>query len=99
MGTAPGPAEDAAPVQVVCATAGLLLVVPADTAILEAVRRAGLDVPVACGDGGCGACETRVLEGTPDHRDGLLTAEERAVGETMMICVSRSATPRLVLDL
>jgi ferredoxin len=99
VGTAPGPAEDAAPVQVVCATAGLWLVVPPDTAILEAVRRAGLDVPVACGDGGCGACETRVLEGTPDHRDGLLSAEERAVGETMMICVSRSATPRLVLDL
>ncbi len=99
MSTAPGPAEDVASFQVLCAAAGLVLVVPADTAILEAVRRAGLDVPAACGDGGCGACETRVLEGTPDHRDGLLTAEERAVGETMMICVSRSATPLLVLDL
>jgi len=47
----------------------------------------------------CGACETRVLEGKPDHRDAVLTGEERAFGETMMICVSRARTPWLVLDL
>ena len=47
----------------------------------------------------CGACETRVLEGRPDNRDGVLTVEERAFGETMMICVSRATTPSLVLDL
>jgi len=85
--------------EVRCATAGLTLLVPAGTSILEAVRRAGLEVPDACSDGGCGACETRVLGGEPDHRDGLLTGEERAVGETLMICVSRARTPRLVLDL
>jgi ferredoxin len=73
--------------------------VPPDTSILEAVRRAGLEVPEACADGLCGACETRVLEGRPDHRDGVLTGEERAYGETMMICVSRATPPWLVLDL
>ena len=82
-----------------CAAAGIALVVPADTSILEAVRRAGLEVPGRVPDGRCGACETRVLEGEPDHRDGILTGEERAFGETMMICVSRARTPRLVLDL
>jgi ferredoxin len=82
-----------------CAAAGIALVVSPDTSILDAVRRAGLEVPAACGDGRCGACETRVLEGEPDHRDGVLTGEERASGETMMICVSRATTPRLVLDL
>jgi ferredoxin len=96
---APEPAPDVTPLQVVCAAAGIVLAVPADTSILEAVRRTGLEVPSACADGRCGACETRVYEGEPDHRDGVLTGEERLVGETMMICVSRATTRRLVLDL
>ena len=99
MAAAHEPAGDVPPLQVVCAAAGIALVVPPDTSILEAVRRAGLEVPSACGDGRCGACETRVFEGVPDHRDGILTGEERAFGETMMICVSRATTPWLVLDL
>ena len=90
---------DTAPVQVVCETAGILLLVPPGMSILQAVRTAGLEVAPACGDGLCGSCETRVLDGEPDHRDALLTPAERAFGETMMICVSRSRTPRLVLDL
>ena len=88
-----------ASLQVVCETAGRVLEVPADTSILQAVRDAGLDVTPPCADGLCGTCETRVLEGRPDHRDALLTAEERAFGDTMLICVSRARTPRLVLDL
>ena len=99
MTAAPVPAGDVGPLHVVCAAAGVALAVPAGASILEAVRAAGLEVPAACPDGGCGVCETRVLEGTPEHRDGLLTAEERAFGETMMICVSRAATSWLVLDL
>jgi vanillate O-demethylase ferredoxin subunit len=35
----------------------------------------------------------------PDHRDAILTPEERAAGRTMMICVSGAKTGRLVLDL
>jgi ferredoxin len=85
--------------EVVCAAAGMTLVVPPDTSILDAVRGAGLAVPVPCVDARCGACETRVLEGVPDHRDGILTREERMFGETMMICVSRATPPWLVLDL
>jgi ferredoxin len=96
---APRPDADPRPVQVVCETAGMVLVVPPGVTILEAVRDAGLDVTPPCLDGQCGRCETQVLDGEPDHRDRLLTAEERASGDTMMICVSRSRTPRLVLDL
>lgn len=99
MTAAPEPVSDVEPLHVVCAAAGLSLVVPPCTSILQAVRAAGLEVPAACSDGRCGECETRVLEGTPEHRDGVLTVEERAFGETMMICVSRAATSRLVLDL
>jgi ferredoxin len=90
---------DAPTVQVVCETAGRVLLVPAGASILEAVRDAGLAVTPACADGLCGACETRILDGEPEHRDALLTAEERASGDTMLICVSGARTPRLVLDL
>ncbi|WP_369256890.1 2Fe-2S iron-sulfur cluster-binding protein [Geodermatophilus amargosae] len=99
MTAAPEPAGDPGRIDVVCAAAGTALAVPPGTSILAAVRRAGLEVPAACPDASCGMCETRVLEGRPDHRDGVLTAEERASGETMMICVSRATTARLVLDL
>ena len=105
MGVVPTPDQPPAaerrvgPLQVVCATAGVTLVVPSGTSILDAVRNAGLEVPPACPGGRCGSCETRVLEGCPDHRDGVLTAEERALGDTMMICVSRARDQRLVLDL
>lgn len=53
----------------------------------------------SCREGTCGTCETDVLGGRPDHRDSLLTEDERAAGDTMLICVSRSCEPRLVLDL
>ena len=72
---------------------------PPDWSILRALQDAGLPVLFSCSEGTCGSCETAVLDGIPDHRDSVLTAAERAAADTMMICVSRSATPRLVLDL
>jgi ferredoxin len=96
---APERAGDVDLLTVVCAAAAITLVVPPDTSILDAVRGTGLEVPSACADARCGVCETRVFEGEPDHRDGVLTGEERAVGETMMICVSRAKGAWLVLDL
>ncbi len=86
-------------VLVVCAAAGLDLVVPPGASILAALHDAGLPVPGPCRDGSCGACETRVLDGEPDHRDSVLSDEERSSGETMMICVSGARGDRLVLDL
>lgn len=78
---------------------GVTLNVDAGTSVLEAAENAGLAVASSCRDGICGSCETRVLAGTPDHRDFLLSEAERATGETMMLCVSRCASDRLVLDL
>jgi ferredoxin len=93
------PVPDLGVLEVVCAAAGIVLPVASGTSILEAVREAGLQVPSPCGDGRCGACETRVLDGEPVHRDGVLSAEERESGETMMICVSGAQGARVVLDL
>jgi ferredoxin-NADP reductase len=81
------------------AQTGKVLTVPADRSILEVVETADVHVLSSCQEGTCGTCETTVLAGTPDHRDSLLTEEEQAEGGTMMICVSRSHSPRLVLDL
>ncbi|MFE7767515.1 PDR/VanB family oxidoreductase [Streptomyces sp. NPDC057438] len=78
---------------------GLTLTVPPDRSVLETLEEAGVAVDFSCREGTCGTCETDVLDGEPEHRDSLLTEEERAAGETMLICVSRACGPRLVLDL
>ncbi|SDZ28045.1 Ferredoxin-NADP reductase [Micromonospora pattaloongensis] len=85
--------------EVVCERSGLTVTVTPEQSILRAVEDAGIDVLSSCTEGICGTCETTVLEGEPDHRDSLLTDDEKAAGDTMMICVSRCRGPRLVLDL
>lgn len=66
--------------------------------ILASLQAAGVAVPSSCQQGVCGACEMRVLSGTPDHRDLVLSDAEKAGGSTMMICCSGSLTAELVLD-
>ena len=73
--------------------------VPPGQTILEALRARGLEVQSSCEQGICGSCETRVLAGEPDHRDMLLSDEEKATNEVMMICCSGSRSAVLVLDL
>jgi tetrachlorobenzoquinone reductase len=75
------------------------LQIPPGKSILQAVREAGIQVPHSCEEGVCGACETRVVSGIPDHRDTILTEQERKENATMMICCSGSKSPRLVLDI
>jgi ferredoxin-NADP reductase len=78
---------------------GRRIAVAATESIIEALAREGVDVTSSCCDGVCATCEQRVLDGLPDHRDAVLSPEEREANETMMICVSRSRTPTLTLDL
>ncbi|MFG1677537.1 PDR/VanB family oxidoreductase [Micromonospora sp. NPDC049282] len=85
--------------EVELALSGRTVTVPPGTPILRAVEEAGVPVLSSCREGTCGTCETPVLAGVPEHRDSLLTEQERAAGDTMMICVSRARTPRLVLEL
>ena len=73
--------------------------IPADKSILSTLLDAGIDVPYSCEQGVCGACETRVIEGVPDHRDLVLGDGEKAANKTMMICCSRSKSDRLVLEI
>ncbi|WP_406443356.1 PDR/VanB family oxidoreductase [Streptomyces sp. NBC_00631] len=85
--------------EVVLAQSGRTLAVAPGVSVLDTVRAAGVEVLYSCTEGTCGTCETDVLEGEPDHRDSVLSEEERAAGETMLICVSRCRGARLVLDL
>lgn len=90
---------EAASFEVELARSRRTLTVEPDRSILETVEEAGVQVLSSCREGTCGTCETDVLEGTPEHRDSLLTPEERAAGDVMFICVSRCRSGRLVLDL
>jgi vanillate O-demethylase ferredoxin subunit len=85
--------------KVVLAKSGKEFNVPPGKTILDTLLDAGLDIPYSCMEGVCGTCETKVLEGTPDHRDLILTEEEHAAGKSMMICCSGSKSETLVLDL
>ena len=93
---APGALES---FEVVCQRSGITVTVPADRSVFEVLEDAGVSVLGSCLEGICGTCEAAVIEGTPDHRDSVLSAEEQACNDAMMLCVSRSLSNRLVLDL
>ncbi|WP_190815825.1 PDR/VanB family oxidoreductase [Saccharopolyspora pogona] len=95
----PATPEDSAQFEVELRASGITLTVPPDRSVLDVVSDVAPTVLSSCAEGYCGTCETRVLEGIPDHRDSLLSESDRASNETMLICVSRSRSAKLVLDL
>ncbi|GAA1398289.1 PDR/VanB family oxidoreductase [Pseudonocardia kongjuensis] len=85
--------------EVVAQRTGISAVVPPDRSVLDVLADHGIDIPTSCGEGVCGTCETRVLEGEIEHRDALLSDAERAENTVMMVCCSRARSARLVLDI
>lgn len=73
--------------------------IPAGQTIMQVLLANKIFVPRSCMEGVCGTCETRVLEGVPDHRDKILSDREKASNRSMLICCSGARTDRLVLDL
>jgi len=80
------------------ARSGVTAMVPAGVSILDVATENGLFVLRSCSEGVCGTCETVVMDGEPEHRDSVLTDEDRKEG-CFMPCVSRACSDRLVLDL
>jgi len=78
---------------------GRVVVVSPGQTVVQALAASGVALPTSCEQGVCGTCLTRVLAGTPDHRDQYLTPEEQAAGDQFLPCCSRACSPRLVLDL
>ena len=93
------PVVDGKEFTVSVASTGETVRVGADETLLSALNRAGVHASYSCQQGFCGTCRTRVLDGTADHRDTLLTDPERDNG-MMLICISRAAEgSHLTLDL
>lgn len=97
--TPPEQAAGAGGFTVVLKRSGRSFEVPQGKSILEILLDADIEVTFTCMEGTCGTCEVPVLEGIPDHRDVVLSAEQKAANRTMMVCCSGSRTSRLVLDL
>jgi dimethylamine monooxygenase subunit B len=85
--------------EVELARSGRTIRIESGMSLLEGLEAAGIDMNYSCRGGACGACETSVVSGLPDHRDHYLPEEARKLGKTIMPCVSRSLSQRLVLDL
>lgn len=91
------PVRDGTAFEIELAGSGDVLPVAADETVLDVLVRHRPDTAYSCRQGFCGTCRVGVLAGTPEHRENRLTAEERET--SMLTCVSRSLTSRLVLDL
>ncbi|VVE86664.1 PDR/VanB family oxidoreductase [Pandoraea bronchicola] len=87
------------PFQVKLHSSGRVIDVKAGETIVAALAAQGVEVQMSCEQGVCGTCLTRVIDGTPDHRDVYLTDDERAANDQMLPCCSRSRSAMLVLDL
>jgi vanillate O-demethylase ferredoxin subunit len=85
--------------EVELAQSGRVLQIAEGQSIVAALQAIGVKIQVSCEEGVCGTCLTNVIAGVPDHRDVFLTDAEKADNDQMLLCCSRSCSPRLVLDL
>ena len=83
--------------EVEISSTGTVLAIPADRSIVEVLNEAGIIIGTSCVSGLCGTCKVKYLSGAVDHRDFILSAEERQ--DHLTTCVSRATSPKLVLDL
>lgn len=91
--------DDSSSFEIALARSAMTLQVPAGKTILQVLRENGINQVSSCGQGACGTCMVKVLEGEPDHQDVYLNTSEKAAGDRIMTCVSRAKSSRLILDL
>jgi vanillate monooxygenase ferredoxin subunit len=96
-GTTPSP--DAKALELILAKSNRKVTVPPDKSILEVLEAEGLEPAATCRQGFCGDCIVDVLDGELDHRDEILTEEEKMAGNKLCICVSRAKSKFLTIDL
>lgn len=89
--------DDATAFEVELARSGTLVRVTDTESVLVALWKAGYRRPLSCETGICGTCRTPYLAGEVDHRDAMLSEDERK--REMLICVSRCRSERLILDI
>ncbi|MFD2739592.1 Rieske 2Fe-2S domain-containing protein [Sulfitobacter aestuarii] len=91
--------DDSSSFEIDLARSAMSLTVPAGRTILEVLRENGVDMPSSCEQGACGTCRVAVIEGEITHQDVYLSPGEKAEGKSIMTCVSRAASGRLILDI
>ena len=89
-------AENNLPFAVKHAASGHTYQIPAHQTILESLREQGISLPSSCESGTCGTCLVKLVEGEADHRDFIL--DQARQQSEILICISRSKSPVLVLD-
>lgn len=97
--TEPADLNTNVPFEVELASSGQIFQIPAERTVLEVLEEAGILIESSCEQGVCGTCVTRVLKGTPEHRDKFLTVAEQSTNNCFTPCCSRAKSLRLVLDL
>ncbi len=97
--TSPDTQSGDTPFEVEIHDTGDVYAIPVGKTIIEVLEEAGVDVMYDCQRGDCGICQTDIINGTPDHRDVVLSNADREAGKVMQICVSRARSARLVLDI
>lgn len=93
----PQPRLDDHAFNVFLAKSGTKLTVPPDETLLQTLRTAGVRIASSCESGSCGSCRAPLLKGQADHRDFVLSKDERQ--DQIITCVSRACSSDLVLDL
>jgi len=78
---------------------GRTLRVEKDETIIDALHQQNIKVPYSCLQGTCGTCVTPVVEGDIDHCDAVLSEQEKQEGKSICLCVSRSKSGPLTIDL
>jgi vanillate O-demethylase ferredoxin subunit len=76
---------------------GQTITVAPDQSIVRAIELNGGRVPTSCLSGLCGTCKVNYLDGEVDHRDYILSDDEKQV--CLTTCVSRAKGSSLSLDL
>lgn len=95
----PLPVAEGGAFELYLADSDITIQVPGDRSALDCIREVKPDHPYSCMEGTCGSCEVMVRVGAVDHRDEVLTEDEREENTSMMPCVSRGISPRIVIEL
>jgi ferredoxin-NADP reductase/predicted pyridoxine 5'-phosphate oxidase superfamily flavin-nucleotide-binding protein len=96
--TAPANSENK-PVQLTLQRSKKVIDVPAEQSLLEAMLGAGIQAPYSCQAGDCKTCAVKVVAGEADHRDGVLSDDEKEQESLMCPCVSRAQGNAITLDI
>lgn len=86
--------------EVEISSSGQVLTIPSDKSILEVLLDNDLECIYVCEEGWCGTCEVGLISGKADHRDEVLSDDEKEANTKIQVCISRAIPgERLVLDL